>query len=266
MKKYSPKKKKTAIKRVKKKLNAVKKAVLQKTRRISSKSNIPRHLQKVRKLGTIILEQAKHAISVPFSEKEKNFSAEFATTLPTHYNETRAVLLVRDPWWVFAYWEVREDHETRVRADVLRAGEQPDKKILRLYDLSDGTFFDIETGFAGNWYIDLGKPDHECFFEIGIRAQSGRFFPLVRSNTVKTPPYGFSNVIDEEWMMPDGDYWKLFGEWDKNRKSSYDIQDYLKKFIQSVSSHTAIPPIPSKRTRSKIRTEISVKVRRKKFI
>lgn len=266
MRRPASKKRKTTIKRVKKKLKAVKKVVLQKTRRISYKPNIPKQLKKVKKIGVIILEQAKQAISVPFSEKEKSFSSEFATTLPHSYNETRAVLLVRDPWWVFAYWEVREDHETRVRADILRSGEQAEKKILRLYDLTEGTLFDIETGMAGNWYIDLGKPDHECFFEIGIRTTSGRFFPLVRSNTVKTPPYGFSNIIDEEWMMPDGDYWKLFGAWDKNRKSSYDIQDYLKKFIQSVSSHTAAPPIPSKRTRSKIRTEISVKVKKKKFI
>ncbi len=257
------KKKKPTIKRVKKKLTAVKKAVLGKVKKqYIRKSSISNRLKKVKKLGNTLLEHARQAITNTFSDGEaKGSPAPQDNALPWRYPETRAVLLVRDPWWVFAYWDVQDEHETRVRADVLRANEQVERKVLRVYDVGEKSFFDIEPGTALNWYVDLGRPDRECYFEVGLRTVSGRFFVLVRSNTVKTPPYGFSNVIDEEWMLPDEDYWKLFGVWAdfSGGKSSYDINEFIKKFVQSVSSRGSNQLSPNNKAVTKTHTETTVK-------
>ena len=233
---------------------------------VKSNKKISLKLSNISKLG----ESLKHTGEKVFSHAKetiiKRFSPPPDFALPTYYDETRAVLLVRDPWWVFAYWEVRADHEQAVTERVRSESDEVDKKILRLTDVGEWKFFDIEIGPASDWYIDLGKPERECFYEIGLRTRRGRFFPLVRSNTVKTPPYGFSNVIDEEWMLPEDSYWKLFGflAASAGKNSSFDFQEHVRKFIQSISSRgSAQLTDPNEAT--KTRTEISVKIQEKKF-
>ena len=137
--------------------------------------------------------------------------------LPDRYNEDKMVLLVRDPWWIFAYWEVTPGREQEVTSRMTEEGLARESTVLRVYDVTDTSFehahsyFDIGTGSANNWYVDVGAPDRQWVAELGFRARGGRFFMLVRSNVVRTPRSGVSDVLDEEWMMPDEFYRKLFG-------------------------------------------------------
>lgn len=92
---------------------------------------------------------------------------------------------------------------------MIRRQLRPEKKVLRVYDVTNvswpsaHSFFDIEIGFAANWYIEVGVPNRQWIAEIGWLSQDGQFFSLVRSNVVRTPRHGLSEVVDEEWMMPD---------------------------------------------------------------
>ena len=83
---------------------------------------------------------------------------------------------------------------------------------------------------------------HQWVIEVGIRASDGRFFMLVRSNAVRTPAFGFSSVLDEEWLCPDELYWKLLGmagDWDKT-KSSLNLKEIWEKHLrQALSSESA---------------------------
>jgi len=73
--------------------------------------------------------------------------------------------------------------------------------------------------------------------EVGVRTREGRFFMLVRSNVVRTPRFGVSDVLDEEWMLPDELYWKLFGMSGLGRqKSSLDVREILERYLKSVVS------------------------------
>lgn len=166
------------------------------------------------------------------SHKIKNFSAEnsspinsntypiapvFESDLPIQYGDNKIVLLVKDPWWLFVYWEVTAAREKEVRELIQREGLTAEKTVLRVYDVTDAplsqphSFFDIElNSFTTNWYIDVGVPDRQWVVELGIRARGGRFFVLIRSNLVRTPRFGVSDVLDEEWMMPEESFWKLF--------------------------------------------------------
>ena len=134
--------------------------------------------------------------------------------LPKNYGDNKMALLVRDPWWLFTYWEVTEKRQAEVIEAIRHEGLSVDKTVLRVYEgtAGGGTFFDIEVGvFTDNWYIDVGKPDREWVAELGVRTREGRFFAWVRSNKVRTPRAGVSDVLDEEWLLPDEIYWKLFG-------------------------------------------------------
>lgn len=139
---------------------------------------------------------------------------------PAGYGDNRIVIMTRDPWWIFAYWEITQQKENEVRGQIGQKGLAPAKAILRVYDVTDIEFnganahnwFDIElTGLANNWYINVGTPNRAWIVDIGILANNNEFFILARSNCVKTPRFGMSDVIDEEWMCDEDEYWRLFG-------------------------------------------------------
>ena len=138
--------------------------------------------------------------------------------LPTCYGDDQITLLVRDPWWLYAYWEVTPRREEEVLKAIRRAGLVRQKTVLRVYDTTGAapenanSFFDIELNFfADHWYIDVGNPDREWVVDVGIRTTNGRFFTLVRSRQVRTPRFGPSDILDEEWMLPEEISLKLFG-------------------------------------------------------
>lgn len=139
--------------------------------------------------------------------------------LPWGYNRDKIVLQSRDPWWIHAYWEVTGSAFDRLRE---RLGEAyySAKMVLRVYDVSqiifDGKnahrFFDIEIGpDANNWYVDTQGPGRSWCVDMGLRLPNGEFITIVRSNTVHTPLEGPSWITDEEWMIPDDLFARLYG-------------------------------------------------------
>ena len=66
--------------------------------------------------------------------------------------------------------------------------------------MGEGGYQDIEVhGLINNWYIHADRPDTEFFAELGVRVE-GRFVALLRSNRVRTPRAGMSDMVDEEWV------------------------------------------------------------------
>ena len=169
--------------------------------------------------------------------------------LPTHYGEDKLMLLVRDPWWIYAYWEVTPDRNGEVVRRLRQSGHRDWKTVLRVYDVTGAgpgksrSFFDIELNFfADNWYIDVGLPDREWLAELGLRTASGKFFMLVRSNVVRTPSFGISDVVDEEWMLPEDIYYRLIGLGMPGAVSgSMDIRKLLEKYLKRVVSSETLP-------------------------
>lgn len=128
--------------------------------------------------------------------------------------------MVKDPWWLHAYWEVAAQTERTVRGQLLPHEVADLQTVLRVYDVTDVAFpaqpahrtFDIGlSGLATNWYIHTNAPNRAFIVEIGFLTAAGRFLPLARSNRVVAPRFGPSDVIDEDWVTTDETYWKLFG-------------------------------------------------------
>jgi hypothetical protein len=139
--------------------------------------------------------------------------------LPGGYGEDKIVLQVRDPWWLHSYWEIRGDTIDRIRQEVGDAfyGAQ---RTLRVYDVSyivfDGSnanrFFDLAINHdANSWYIDTGGPGRSWCVDYGLKFPDGRFITIVRSNVVMTPLEGPSGITDEEWMVPEDVFARLYG-------------------------------------------------------
>ena len=117
--------------------------------------------------------------------------------LPEHYNETRIVLLVRDPAWAFAYWEIGSgtfedlgEDEDEALDLVLRVSGSEDPALERPDQ------FDIPVQATDrNWYITLPKP--ETYYRIDLIARDGDSETvLASSNTILVPPGALSDERD----------------------------------------------------------------------
>jgi len=167
---------------------------------------------------------------------------------PAGYGDNKIVILVRDPWWIFAYWEIRRDKEDELRKKIKSDRDEVLKYILRVNDVTDVKFngrnanshFDIDLkGLANSWYINVGSPDRSWLVDIGVVTRKGKFYLLARSNVIRTPRYGMSDKLDAEWMMPEDEYWKMFGLSGGFGvgKGSLEVRELFKKGLeQQISS------------------------------
>jgi hypothetical protein len=136
--------------------------------------------------------------------------------LPRTYDQDRIMLMTRDPFVVHAYWDVAPARLEREKAWFGWGS----KLSVRIYDIT-GVQFDGSNALAyvdqeveertGNWYFDLGRPSHSFCADLGLLSPEGRFLTIARSNYITTPRDGASDVIDEEWMIADEEFWKLYG-------------------------------------------------------
>jgi hypothetical protein len=163
-----------------------------------------------------IIEDSKFYISQTPSSR---LSDDDVYELPAGYGDNRIVIQVRDPYWVFAYWEISQrkinDVQQKYGHDLADS-----RKVLRVYDITGisfngnnaNSFFDIDINdMAKNWYINVGNPGRSYCVDIGFLLATGKFVLLARSNFVTTPIDGPSHITDEEWMIVEDDFNKLYG-------------------------------------------------------
>ena len=158
--------------------------------------------------------------------------------LPQGYSDCRITLLVRDPYWIYSYWELPNWKLDEMRSLMGHDAFSRAKKILRVYDVSGVNFtgmnanktFDIHlSGDAKNWYVNIGEPNRSWCIDIGFLTSDGKFYVAARSNIISTPRDGMSDEIDEEWMTIDWEkIYALSGGFGLG-KSSGDIKELLKR-------------------------------------
>lgn len=130
----------------------------------------------------------------------------------------RIVLLVRDAFWLQAYWDVSRLSVERAKA-AMGARWHSTVPVLRLLEVDYGTTTsavekvrrDIEIhGGVQNWYIDVSDPPRSFRVEIGYKSGDGKFFSIARSNIVSVPSPGSCDEIDENWKDIAENYDRIF--------------------------------------------------------
>jgi hypothetical protein len=124
--------------------------------------------------------------------------------LPDDYNETRVVLLVRDPAWAFAYWEIGQGTLDELGEDeidsldlLLRVSGSEDRR------LTNPEQFDIPVQASDlNWYINLPRPETYYRIDLIARGEEGDSL-LASSNTILVPPGALSNGHDDRVSASD---------------------------------------------------------------
>jgi uncharacterized protein len=210
------------MKKILKKLKEIPKKIISK---VSSKVKIKSKRASREKLDCQINKEIPSfhetvIANTKFSHSENaSFTRPLPQELPSSYDQDRIILQVRDPHWLHSYWELRaqtiEGIKNKLGDDFYRS-----KKVLRVYDVSNimfngsnaNRFFDIViSDFANSWYIDTAGPGRSWCVDLGLMLPSGRFITILRSNVVSTPLDGPSWITDEEWMIPDDMFARLYG-------------------------------------------------------
>ena len=152
------------------------------------------------------------------SERLKNLASFVSPSAPNGFAKDRLVVMVRDPFWLHAYWELTRHGVERAQAALGREWHSA-RPVLRLLEVSNsGTTNTTEMvlknieihGGVNNWYVDVSDPPKSYRLDIGYLAPSGKFFLLARSNSVTTPKAGASDTIDENWSHVAENFDKIY--------------------------------------------------------
>jgi hypothetical protein len=145
----------------------------------------------------------------------------------------RIIVMVRDPYWLHAYWELSRSTLARAQA-ALGQEWHTARPILRVLDVTsedttsaaERLVRDIEIhGGVNNWYIDVHTPPRSFRVDVGYLARRGKFFVLARSNVVSTPKAGSSDVLDENWASVQEQFQKIYSRSTGGANGSTDSHD-----------------------------------------
>jgi hypothetical protein len=119
----------------------------------------------------------------PFEEEQFLF--------PESYGVNRVRLLVRDPEWIFAYWDVSPETMKGLSRSLGERALALSRLTLRVLDPVSGGMSDILLPPGARWwYIRTDSARRTYRAEIGITLPSGEFRCLAESNSVVTPRVG----------------------------------------------------------------------------
>jgi hypothetical protein len=146
--------------------------------------------------------------------------------------------MVRDPYWLHAYWELAPRSVERAQS-ALGQHWHTTKPVLRVFQVSndDSAVICREIvihGGVNHWYVDVQNPPHKYRMEIGYLTAGGQFYCLARSNTVMTPPAGTSDSVDENWADIDQNADRIFamsGGY-SDRGTSLELQELLEERLR----------------------------------
>jgi hypothetical protein len=110
---------------------------------------------------------------------------------PETYGADRVRLLVRDPEWIFAYWDVDAVGMKDLGRRLGERGLALSRLTLRVLDPVSGGSSDILIPPGARWwYIRTDAARRTYRAELGVTLPSGEFRRLAESNTVVTPRVG----------------------------------------------------------------------------
>jgi hypothetical protein len=127
-------------------------------------------------------------------ELPKRLFEEERFLFPESYGQNRIRLLVRDPEWIFAYWDVKPQALEDLAKSLGERALALSRLTLRVVDPVSGGSSDILLPAGARWwYVKTDAARRTYRAELGVTLPSGQFRKLAESNTVVTPRVGPSS-------------------------------------------------------------------------
>jgi len=164
---------------------------------------------------------------------------------PEPLQHSRVVLMIQDPHWLHAYWEIAPASLEEARRALGQEWESS-RRVLRIRDLGlvsgNGNPHHHDRDLDGscqNLYFE-SEPDHAYQVIVGYASPSGRFYAIAKSNQVRTPRAGMSDVIDPEWrtLRSQSEYEQLYALSGGFRvgAGSLELREQLERFLEEAVS------------------------------
>ena len=135
-------------------------------------------------------DQIRAAKYLPRELPKKVFEEE-RFLFPESYGVNRVRLLVRDPEWIFAYWDVSASAMNDLGKSLGERALALSRLTLRVIDPVSGGSSDILLPPGARWwYVRTDSARRTYRAELGVILPSGEFRRLAESNTVVTPRVG----------------------------------------------------------------------------
>lgn len=130
--------------------------------------------------------------------------------VPDEYRQDRIALMVRDPWCVFAYWELTGPHAQwvpeRHGAGAFAAG----KWRVRLFTGATAAAEIVASHPLGAHYFAV-EPDRLYRAEIGLRMPHGEWVIVAAAHEVRTPRAWIAAVTDDDWTVTEEEMLRQLG-------------------------------------------------------
>lgn len=184
------------------------------TERISAKSavNGSRKSPSARTSRSVTPEQNERVVRIIREEAHrreqlKDLARITSRTSRSEPARDRVVLIVRDPYWIQAYWEITRATVERARVALSSKWHQV-TPVIRVFEIAEQNqthaveqaVRDIPVhGGVRNWYIDVSESPKTCRIGIGYMLPDGKFHLIAKSNKVTTPIPNASDSVDHNW-------------------------------------------------------------------
>ncbi|WP_052487242.1 DUF4912 domain-containing protein [Gordoniibacillus kamchatkensis] len=130
-----------------------------------------------------------------------------------NYENDRLVVLVRDPYTLYAYWACT-GFRRRAAERLLGCRWEEMRHALRVHDVKwlqfegeqDNWHRELavhSAGGKGSTFISALQPDSAYIADFGVKTADGRFVALLRSELARTPPDGVENLQPAPMLQTD---------------------------------------------------------------
>ncbi len=124
--------------------------------------------------------------------------------LPASYGETSITAVIRDPEWLFVYWEVSDGDRERVG---LPRGAHNRPLVLRLVHLKPSDLTEDPTkpptivpvnDTVSSWYVKVPSAGRIFLVELATYSERGDLVVIARSEPVEAPVMGLSEEVSSD--------------------------------------------------------------------
>jgi len=108
--------------------------------------------------------------------------------VPSGYGNSQITLLARDPYWLYAYWEISPESKDAFIRDLGPELWEKSVPALKVTNISKNeSFFVRINDFSDSWYINVNYPNCLYVAELGRKISERFFISIASSNYVSTP-------------------------------------------------------------------------------
>ncbi len=175
-------------------------------------------------------------------EQLKDLALAMSASGKTGPQRDRVVLIVRDPYWLQAYWEITRTTVQRASVALTERWHNA-QPVIRLFEISDENSThaveqlvrDIPVhGGVKNWFIDVSDPPRSYRIALGYVTPDDKFYLIAKSNTVTTPIPCSGESVDHNWTDIAMNYQKFYalsGGYGED-SSSDDLRDVFEEKLR----------------------------------